>query len=294
MLISIDKESLNAEQRATPYRTGLIELVEQIGRVNPLFNFVCDKDCVGREWDRDAKKADGSTGDYVHTTHKVKVFQDGEQLGAIGVSNRYRRSVGCELVFGIESFRIQKDRGRGDTTYTKDLKVALRTAKKVFVARASNEMYSHIFNNVKEKLNNLWGSTRNTVRYSLDVSEESLTYAKAAYLAHKQGKTTVELPVRPASVRDYDSYITKCDELDCVTKLWELFQAKEGYVTKVLEDGKIISVNLADGVITKYDNTDAMPTEMANKFVMFKVLKVLEPYEHLGVMFEDNFYFVVK
>jgi formylmethanofuran dehydrogenase subunit D len=255
---------------------------------------MCDKDCTTRDWNKDKAAENNGQGGYDHYIYKVKVFQDGEELGALSTSPRYRRNVGNELVYGIESFRISKERGRGDTTYSKDLKVALRTAKKVFIARANNELYTHIFNNVRDKLNNLLSSTRNTVRYALDTGDEAMAYAKAAYQAHKEGKTTVEMPVKLASVRDYDTYINKCAELDCVTNIWDAFQAKEGYTVKVLEDGKIIIVNLSDGVITKYDNIDVMPPDIANKFVMFKVLKELEPYEHLGVMFEDKFFFIVK
>jgi hypothetical protein len=294
MLVTINKEALTAEQKTYPYSGNLTQLLVEVSNARPLFEFMCDKDCTTREWNKNKPDGKGGTGGYDHYIYKVKVFQDGEELGALVSTTRYRRAVGSELVYGIESFRISKERGRGDTTHTKDLKVALRTAKKVFVARANEEMYNHIFNNVRDKLNNLLSSTRNTVRYALDTSDEAMAYAKAAYNAHKQGKTTVEMPVKLASVRDYDVYITRCAELDCVTNIWDAFQAKEGYTVKVLEDGKLISVNLSDSTITKYDNIDAMPTEIANKLVMFKVLKADEPFEHLGVMFENNFFFIVK
>jgi hypothetical protein len=287
MQVTINKEALTAEQKTYPYRENLAQLVVEVSNAKPLLEFMCDKECTTKDWEKE-------TGGYVHYVYKVKVFQDGEELGALTTSTRYRRNIGNELVYGIESFRINKERGRGDTTYTKDLKVALRTAKKVFVARANDERYNHIFNTTRDRINNLLSTARNTVRYAIDPSDEAMAYAKAAYHAHKQGQTTVEMPVKLASVRDYDEYITKCAELDCVTKLWDAFQAKEGYTVKVLEDGKIISVNLADSVVTKYDTIDDMPTDMANKFVMFKVLKVEEPFEHLGVMFEGKFFFVVK
>jgi hypothetical protein len=294
MQVHVNKEALTAEQKTYPYRENLEQLIAEVSKVKPLIEFMCDKDCTTRDWNKDKAAENNGQGGYDHYIYKVKVFQDGEELGALTSTTRYRRNIGSEFVYGIESFRINKERGRSDTTYSKDLKVALRTAKKTLVVRATDEMYTHIFNNVREKLNNLLSNTRNAVRYALDANDEAMAYAKAAYHAHKQGKTTVEMPVKLSSVRDYDAYINKCTELDCVTNIWDAFQAKEGYTVKVLEDGKLISVNLADGVITKYDNIDAMPTEMANKFVMFKVLKVDEPFEHLGVMFENNFFFIVK
>jgi hypothetical protein len=63
--------------------------------------------------------------------YRVKVYQDGEHLGALHSTTRYSRDVGNEKVYGIESFRIRKERGNSDdTAYSKDMKVALRTVKK--------------------------------------------------------------------------------------------------------------------------------------------------------------------
>jgi hypothetical protein len=294
MHVTINKEALTAEQKTYPYRDNLAQLVVEVSNAKPLLEFMCDKDCTTRDWNNNKPDGKGGTGGYDHYIHRVKVFQDGEELGALTSTTRYRRDVGSELVYGIESFRISKERGRGDTTYSKDLKVALRTAKKVFVARANDELYSHIFNNVRDKLNSLLSSTRLCVRYALDTSDEAMAYAKAAYHAHKQGKTTVEMPVKLASVRDYDAYITKCAELDCVTSIWDAFQAREGYAIKVMEDGKLICLNLESNTLNKYETVEAMPTDITNKFVIFKVLAEQEAHAHLGVKLENNFFYVAQ
>jgi hypothetical protein len=287
MVVTINKEQLSVEQRGYPFRENLSELVVAISNANPLLEFVCDSNCTSKEWNRESNGYDN----YIY---KVRVLQDGEELGAVSTNTRYRRSVGAELVYGIESFRISKERGRGDTTYSKDLKVALRTAKKTFVPRATDELYNHIHNTVKQQLHSLHGSLRNAVRYSIDTSEESLRYAEAAYMAHKEGKTVVEMPVKLKSVRDYDEYLRRCEQFECINSLWDAFQAREGYAVKVLDDGKIVVVHLENSVVSKYGDIESMPSDMANKFVMFKVINDNEPYAHIGIKFDKQFFFVIK
>lgn len=297
MPVTINKEALTAEQRAYPLRPNLAELVVEVARMNPLLEFMCDPHCTTRDWNREKDNGNGERGGYENYIYKVKVLQDGEELGALTISTRYRRSVGSELVYGIESFRINKERGRSDTTYSKDLKVALRTAKKSLVARATDEMFSHVYNQVKHNLDNLLTSMRNGVRYAIDLSDEALAYAQAAYLAHRQGKSTVEMPVKLKSVRDYDEYLRRCEQLECVTKLHDDFTNREGYAVKVLEDGKIVVVRLdklINEAVVKYKDIDSLPSDMANKFVMFKVINDQEPYDHLGVKFENGFFFITK
>lgn len=294
MPVTINKEAMTAEQRTYPWRVDLAEFIIEVARMNPLLEFMCDPHCVTRDWNNKKDNGNGGTGAYEHFTYKVKVLQDGEELGALSTSTRYRRSVGAERVYGVESFRISRERGRGDITYSKDLKVALRTAKKALVARATDEMFNHVYAQVKHNLDNLWSSMRNGVRYAIDMSEEAMVYAQAAYSAHKEGKTTVELPVKLKSVRDYDDYLRRCEQLSCVGKLHASFANREGYAVKVLEDGKIVVVHLEDNRVVKYQDIDSLPSDMANKFVMFKVISDQEPYEHLGVKFEHGFFFITK
>lgn len=294
MVVAINKEALTVEQRAYPMRDKLAELVVEVAKINPLFDFVCDPHCVTKDWNREKDNGNGGKGAYEHYIYKVKVVHDGEELGAVTTSTRYRAPVGCESVYGIESFRISKERGRQDTSYTKDLKVALRLAKKTLVARATDELQQHIYSNVSNFLRSLDQSARNGVRYSIDLGDEALIYAQAAYLAHKEGKTTVELPVKLKSVRDYDEYLRRCSEMDVVGKLWKAFQNKEGYAIKTLEDGKIVCVDLGSVSLTKYADIESMPSDLASKFVMFNVLSENEVFDHIGVKLSPIFYYVVK
>jgi hypothetical protein len=294
MHVTVDKSALNAEQRGYPYRPNLAELIETVGSSNPLLSFVCDEHCLTRDWDREKKLPDGGTGGYEHYIYRVKVYQDGEELGAVRADTRYRRSIGSELVYGIESFRIHKERGNSNLTQSKDLKVALRTAKKAFVVRANEELYNHIYRQVKNSLESFASSLRNAVRYSIDPSQEAMSYAEAAYKAHLEGKTTVELPVKLNSVSNYEEYLRRCGEYQCASYLMESFTNKSGYAVKVLDDAQVLIVNLESNGVTKYKSFDELPTEFANKFAMFKVLKEQEAYEHIGVSLGEKFYYVVK
>jgi hypothetical protein len=294
MLVTINKEHLTAEQRAYPMRENLAQLVDEVSRMNPLLEFMCDAHCTTRDWNNKKDNSAGGQGAYEHYIYKVKVLQDGEELGGLTVSTRYRRSVGAELVYGIESFRISKERGRSDTTYSKDLKVALRIAKKTLVARATDELFNHVYAQVKHNLDNLSGTVRNGVRYAIDMSDESMAYAQAAFSAHKQGKTTVEMPVKLKSVRDYDEYLRRCEEMDCVNKLSKDFADRKGYAIKALEDGKIVCVHLDSNTVVKYQDIDSLPSDISNKFVMFKVINAQEPYDHLGIKFDGGFFFITK
>ena len=294
MLVTVDKSELTAQQRELPYKNLLTELVVAVGTANPLLTFACDKNCLAKEWNRELPNGNGGSGAYEEKIYKVKVYQDGELLGALHSNTRYRRSVGAEEVYGVESFRISKERGAQSTTYTKDLKVALRTAKKMLVARANEELYAHVYNIVRNQLRNFENDMRNGVRYSIDVSTEAMTYAELAYKAHLQGKTTVEMPVQPSSVRNYEEYLTRCAQFKLATSMLKGFTDKTGYAVKLLDDNQIVVVTLADDSVTKYRDFDALPADIASKFAMFKVLQDRDPYEHIGVGLGEKFYYVVQ
>jgi hypothetical protein len=294
MLVTIDKSELTALQREYPHRDSLDELVNAVGTAMPLLTFKCDAQCISKDWDRDKPNGNGGTGAYEEKIYRVKVYQDGEALGSLKVDSRYRRSIGMENVFGIESFRIHKERGAQATTFTKDLKVALRTAKKALIARADEELYNHIYNNVRSKLSSFSNDLRNTVRYSLDVNTEALAYAEAAYKAHLEGKSVVEMPVQPKSVRNYEEYLKRQSDYACVQGMEQAFASKSGYAVRVLDDGKIIVLNLETDTVVKHAGFDELPSDFSSKFAMFKVLKEREPYTHIGVDLGDKFYYVVK
>lgn len=93
MPVTINKEAMTAEQRAYPLRPNLAEFVVEVARMNPLLEFMCDTHCVTRDWNNKKDNGIGGTGAYDHLTYKVKVLQDGEEVGALSTSTRDRKSV---------------------------------------------------------------------------------------------------------------------------------------------------------------------------------------------------------
>lgn len=290
MLVTLDKKELNAEERKAPMRDKLAEFVVEVAKANPLFEFIVDRGCLSQDWtiENGERKA-------VQKMYRVKVFQNGEQLGLLEGTTRYRGAHGREDVYGVESFRINKSRGNRDTTYSKDLKVALRTARKMLVPRANEELINHIDNNVTQALRNIAGRAQHEVRYGVDLGSEVMLYIVKAYHAHLEGKTTVELPVKHASVSDMAMHYTKCERMEHFNNLVLMRESNEGYGIELLPDGQIVC--LAYGVektVKKYPSMDELPSNVADKLSIFKVLEVGDAYTQFGVKLPDNFYFISK
>lgn len=67
---------------------------------------------------------------------KFKVFDNDnprKEVGTIGLSNRYHRNKGSELVYAISNNRIAMERDRGQTMLTKDVKQAMKTIRQYFM-----------------------------------------------------------------------------------------------------------------------------------------------------------------
>jgi hypothetical protein len=286
-MVHIDKKELTAEQRTLEFREGLAELVLEVAKVRPLFDFVLDKDCITKDWEKDK-------GGYVEKIYRVKVYQDGENLGALHSTTRYARDVGSEQVYGIESFRINKERGNSNTTYSKDMKVALRAVKKNMVARANGELIAHIKTNVYVGLKDLYNTAMGTLRYSINMQQEAMNYALKAYEAHLEGATELTMPVKLSSVNDLDEHHRRMEKLMSLTKLSMMYESKLGYCIHVQPDEKIVCYSLAEDVVHKHASIDELPKDVAEKFAMFKIIPENDAYEHLGVKLKDNMFFIAQ
>jgi hypothetical protein len=285
-MVNIDKKALTAEQRTLEFREGLAVLVLEVAKVRPLFDFVLDKDCLTKDWNRDK-------GGYDEKVYRVKVYQDGEHLGALHSTTRYARDVGNEKVYGVESFRINKERGSSNTTFTKDMKVALRSVKKNMVARANNELIHHIKNTVSTGLSELYHISMGAVRYSINMQQEAMGYAMKAYEAHLKGATELTMPVKLVSVGDIDEHHRRMEKVMSMTKLSMMYESKTGYCIHVQPDEKIVCYSLAEDTVQKHASIDGLPKDVAEKFAMFKILSENDAYEHLGVKLKDNMFFIV-
>jgi len=84
--------------------------------------------------------------------YKLNVHCGSELLGSISVDVRYVRTSGSELVYCINSWRINNERGSQNVTKTAKLDVAVRTAKRVFVPQNMNELMEQTENTVSNSM----------------------------------------------------------------------------------------------------------------------------------------------
>ena len=226
--------------------------------------------------------------------HRAEVYQDGEKLGALFIGERYVEGK-REDVYGVESFRIQKERGRTDATQTKDIKVALRNAKKSFVSRADEELRDLIKTNVTGSINALWNTARNSITYTMDTSAEAINTAMLAYEARKKGEPAFTAPATPASInpRRFKDHDKACEEFVTSSFLKEQLTSNHGYGVSIYTNGSLAVLNFADQSVRKFKSVELLPLDIQNKLAMFKVIQINEPYAHIGCKFGNDMYYIV-
>lgn len=287
-MVTVDKLGLSDNKRNLPYRKGLEDFLERVALIKPLCTFAVDNECLRNEW---VRHVDGNS-EYEETINRIKVYEDGEAIGSISTETRYRGSVGREDVFGVESFRIHKERGNRNTTYAKDLKVALRNAKKTLIGRLDGEVVELIKNKLNHYMSSLMHTTMNEVTWTLDTRTVAFAYAMKAYEANKEGKTIVEMPVTIPTVASNDKLFDRCSAVEQTNILNDHYIGKNGYGVMVRHDGSIVVYSYASDKLSKYPGFSELPTNIQEKLAMFKVLDANEAYANFGVKFEDGFFYI--
>ena len=292
-MIKYDDSSLIVEQRGKlPLFDGLEDFAMRLSLAKPMVNFVVNKECVTGKWVKDAN----GVPEKKHMTYIVGfvVYENGEELGAIGTDRRYRGRSDAELVYEVESFRINKSRGAKDTTQSKDIKVALRIAKKVLVARADDEAKELIRETLTSNINNLFNVGWTQVRWTINAGDEAFIYARMAYLARQRGEAQVILPSKLPTITDLKMHDEACSKSEDITVIKNLYVSDKGYGVQVLADGSLNVYAFADKSIKKYDGFYSLPEDIQGKYGMFKVLKAGEVVTTIGVKINDEFAYVVE
>jgi len=295
-MITIDRSAINAEKRESPLVGGLEDFAHEVSMLKPLCNFKADDDCLKTEYTyEDQTDEQGNTKmKQTRTTkmYKLKVFQEGEELGALSMSERYMRG-SKELVYGVHSFRINKERGDREATLSKNLKVALRTVKKVLVSRADDELINLLWDKAESHLSSLVNHSRNYVQYSTDTSNETFNLAMLAYQARLKGEATITVPSVLKSVKDSKNHDKNCENFTTASFLHEQLKSNTGYAVKSYPNGAFVVLRLADRTIKKYASFDLLPDDIQSKLGMFKVIAIDEPYAHLGCKFSEDIIYIV-
>jgi hypothetical protein len=295
-MITIDRSAINAEKRDAPLEKGLEDFAHEVSMLKPLCNFGADDDCLRTEYSyKDETDEQGNTKMVQTRTtfiYKVKVFQEGEELGAVSMCERYHQG-NKERVYGVHSFRINKERGDRDATLTKNLKVALRTVKKVLVSRADDELTTLLWDKVESHLHSLVNQSRSHVTYSTDSSNEVFNLAMLAYQARLKGEATLTIPSALKSVRDTKNHDKYCECFTTSSFLHEQLKSNAGYAVKSYPNGAFVVLRLVDRAVKKYASFNLLPEDVQGKLAMFKLLNVDEPYAHLGCKFSEDIIYVV-
>jgi hypothetical protein len=295
-MIVLDRSEINVDKREAPLRGGLEDFAHEVSMLKPLCNFKVDDDCLKTEYSyKDETDANGRTvAKQTRTTtiYKIKVFQEGEELGAISMAERYHQG-NKEIVYGVHSFRINKERGDREATLTKNFKVALRTVKKVLVSRADDELQRLLWDKVESHLSSLVNQSRSYVQYSTDPNNEVLNLAMLAYQARLKGEATITVPSVLKSVRDTKNHDKNCEHFTTASFLHEQLKSNAGYAVKSYPNGGLVVLRLVDRTIKKYASFDLLPDDIQSKLGMFKVISADEPYAHLGCRFAEDMYYIV-
>ena len=286
-MVEVNKLELSDNKRHLPYGENLEEFLNLVALAKPLCSFAVDNKCVNNHWIRNVN----GESEYSETISTINVYEDGEAIGSISVAMRYRAG-GKERVYGVESFRIHKERGDRNTTYVKDIKVAMRNVKKFFTGRQDNELKDLITGNVTHGMNRVMQDVVNSITWSVDTREVAFNYVMKAYDAHKQGQNFVHMPVKIHKVKDHDSLFNKCESVLQSKTLEDRFQSKQGYGVHVRQDNSIVIYSYALDKVSKYPSFDEVPTEIQTKLGMFKVLDSYDAYADFGIKFDDGFFYI--
>jgi hypothetical protein len=118
-------------------------LVDKLIMLNPKFVFAQPKQVSEFEFDvafnysmpKEKYKAPEDCK-YIRT---MSVYEDNEKVGVVGVDQDGRSDTG--YIYTVSNWRIDKSRGRRNTTTTKKIDVAVRECKKTFKKRNILELY---------------------------------------------------------------------------------------------------------------------------------------------------------
>jgi len=290
MITQLDTSNLDAKFKKLPFRGDLESFVDEVALLKPKAKFLLDNDCVSTDY---VLNDTTQKFDHVQCVYRVKVYEGGEPIGSLQTYEEYRQGKKVQT-YGVESFRIVKERGRSDTTSSMHKKVAIRNAKKFLVARAKDELANQIGNMVKDRVTSLKANYENAVTWSVNSTKVAFDYAVASYHARIDGSGNVTLSANNAqytnNIKHVDDNVTKYLE---VKALSDMIEAKHGYGVQAYTDGSYAVLSLHTGEVTKYQHFEDIPADIGEKLGMFKVIDQNEPYVHLGIKVLEFVHYIV-
>jgi hypothetical protein len=287
--MNINKLKLKQEYKDSPFIDNLEEFAIALYKAKPLYEFMLDDECIIEI----RKRLDDGSLETKRAIRRIKIIENGEEVGAIGVTTRHRNG-NSETVYEVQSFRIRKARGNREAVQAKDLKVALRVAKKALVSRLDDELKDLIGNNIRSNISSLHSSYKNQVRWDFNTEDEMVFMAMQGYEARLMGEPTITMPSTAFSLssKDMKKHDLKCEMYAHWNKLMHAFNSKLGYGVNVKTDNSLVLYSLEQDSITHYKHYDDLPTAIQEKFAMFKVLAENEGYGHIGCKFKEGMFYI--
>lgn len=289
-MVKIDKTNLKQKHKDADMHPNLPAYVAEVSLIKPTCDFFVNDECVQTGW---RQVGAGETEDFKQI-YRVNVREDGENIGFLSIAKQYRNGIN-EDVFGVGSFRVNKSRGQNDLTTTKHLKVALRNVKKLMVGRDHTELANLIKDYVTNAIINFGHHAKNHVKWGIDQEEIAVDYALLAYHAKNQGLNSVVLPANEKKYhnnnRDLDKNIAKY--LD-VQALGDMLAKKQGYGVQTFSNGSYAVYNFSNNSIKRHKTMEELPSDIATRLPMFKVMEIEEVNVAFGCMVKEDMYFIVS
>ena len=290
-MVNIDKSQFPQKYKDAVMHPMLSNFVCEVALVKPTADFYVDEHCTRNRW----RQKEGSTDTEMYNEIcEVKVRQDGEQIGHLAVKTEYRNGASVD-VYAVGSFRINKSRGRGDETTTKDLKVALRNVKKLMIGRDYTEIAHLIRQTVTDGIKSIVSHSQQRVCWGMNDNRLSLAYALLAYEARHSGADKVILPADVKefvrNVKDHDKEVAKYLEANA---LQTMIDNKKGYGLSLYSTGSCALYDFATDSVRRLKSTDDLPEAVQSRLGMFKVLEVDDPHAQFGCKFHQEMYFIVS
>jgi hypothetical protein len=290
MITQLDTSKLDAKHKNLPFRSDLAQFVDDVALIKPRAKFAIDNDCLATDY---VMNQATQQYDRVAVIYQVKVYEGGEQIGALSTFEEYRQGKKVQT-YGVESFRIEKSRGNAERTTSMHKKVAIRNAKKFLIARGNDELAAQISNMVRDRVKSIAGNYENQVVWAAHQSSIVKDYVVASYHARLEGSGTVTLQ---ANNTQYINNIKHCDERVAAyleaQALQDMLEAKQGYGVQAYTDNSYAIYNFSNGDVIKYQHFDDIPQDISEKLAMFKLIQQNEPYAHLGVKILEHAFYIV-
>jgi hypothetical protein len=283
-MVVVDKSALKKEYREAVVDPMLLGFADLVSFAKPCCNYVVDDSCVDREYTNE--------GESQHHLRRFKVFENGEELGDICVGRRYSRG-SSEMVYKVRSFRINKERGDRNGVMAKDLKVALRHAKKVLISRESSELIKQVKTQISNFVDYHHQNSHHRLQWTMNSSELAVANAMLAYEARLKGEETVVISskVVTQNAKDHDEH---CELYKESKALYDAMKANRGYGVFRRIDDSLIVYSFATDTVKRYAGFDELPLNIQSKYAMFKVLAQDEAHATLGCKFGDDYTYVVE